>query len=132
VSPTIDPATRAATVYVQVPNSANLLRGGTFATGRVVTRTLGNVVAVPAAAVRQPQGGGRPFVYRIAGRVIDVAPITLGAADEARGLVQVVEGLNAGDRVVVGNVGALGRGMQVVIAGEEGGPRREGGGRPPG
>jgi len=126
VSPTIDPSTRAATVYIQIPNSANVLRGGTFATGRVVTRTLGDVVAVPAAAVRQSQGGGRPFVYRIAGRTIDVAPVTLGAADDERGLVQVVEGLNAGDRVVVGNVGTLGRGMQVIIAGEEvRGPRSE-------
>jgi membrane fusion protein (multidrug efflux system) len=119
ISPTIDPATRAATVYVQVPNSTNVLRGGTFATGRVVTRTLGDVVSVPGAAIRQSPGGGRPFVYRIAGRTLDVAPVTVGAADEARGLVHVVEGLNAGDRVVVGNVGALGRGMQVIIAGEE-------------
>jgi RND family efflux transporter MFP subunit len=132
VSPTIDPTTRAATVYVQIPNSTNVLRGGTFATGRVVTRTLGEVVAVPSAAIRQPQAGGRPFVYRIAGRVIDVAPVSLGATDDARGLVQVVEGLNAGDRVVVGNVGALGRGMQVIIAGDERGARREEGGRPPG
>jgi RND family efflux transporter MFP subunit len=120
VSPTIDPATRAATVYVQVPNSANVLRGGTFASGRVVARTLPNVLTVPSAAVRQSQEGGRPFVYRIVGRSIDVAPVTLGATDEEHGLVQVVEGLNAGDRVVVGNVGTLGRGMQVIIAGEEG------------
>jgi membrane fusion protein (multidrug efflux system) len=119
VSPTIDPSTRAATVYIQIPNSANVLRGGTFASGRVVTRTLGDVLAVPAAAVRQAQSGGKPFVYRIAGGVIDVAPVTLGATDDERGLVQVVEGLNAGDRVVVGNVGTLGRGMQVIIAGEE-------------
>jgi RND family efflux transporter MFP subunit len=124
VSPTIDPSTRAATVYIQIPNSANVLRGGTFASGRVVTRTLGDVLAVPVAAVRQSQGGGRPFVYRIAGRMIDVAPVSVGAADDERGLVQVVEGLNAGDRVIVGNVGALGRGMQVIIAGEEGGGRR--------
>ena len=131
VSPTIDPATRAATVYVQVPNSANLLRGGTFATGRVVTRTLGDVVAVPTAAVRQSQDGRRPFVYRIAGRTIDVAPVVIGAADEERGVVQVIEGLNAGDRVVVGNVGTLGRGMRVIIAGEEQGPRSERRGGPP-
>ncbi len=130
VSPTIDPSTRAATVYIQIPNSTNVLRGGTFASGRVVTRELGNVLAVPVAAVRQAQGGGRPFVYRIAGRMIDVAQVTLGTTDDERGLVQVVEGLNAGDRVVVGNVGALGRGMQVIIAGEEGGGRRiEGGER---
>jgi RND family efflux transporter MFP subunit len=131
VSPTIDPATRAATVYVQVPNSTNTLRGGTFASGRVVTQTLSDVLTVPRTAVRQPQEGGRPFVYRIVGRAIDVAPVTIGAADEERGLVQVVEGLSAGDRVVVGNVGSLGRGMQVTVVGEEGGRRREGGGPRP-
>ena len=120
VSPTIDPSTRAATVYLQIPNSANVLRGGTFASGRVVTRTLGDVLTLPAAAVRQSQGGGRPFVYRIAGRTIDIAPVTVGAADDERGLVQVVAGLNVGERVVVGNVGTLGRGTQVIIAGEEG------------
>jgi hypothetical protein len=59
--------------------------------------------------------------------MIDIAPVTVGAADDERGLVQVVEGLNAGDRVVVGNVGTLGRGMQVIIAGEEGSGRRAAG-----
>jgi outer membrane protein TolC len=47
VSPTIDPATRAVTVYVQVPNPGGTLRGGTFATGRVVSRTLENVARRP-------------------------------------------------------------------------------------
>jgi len=48
-----------------------------------------------------------------------VAPVQLGASDDRLGLVQVTDGLQAGDRVVVGNVGALGRGMQVTIAGQE-------------
>jgi hypothetical protein len=38
-------------------------------------------------------------------------------ADEAQGLVQV-SGLSEGDRVVVGNVGVLGKGMKVRMAGE--------------
>ena len=111
---------------VQVPNSANVLRGGSFASGRVVTRTLSDVVAVPRSAVRQSADGARPFVYRIAGRTIDITPVSVGGTDEERGVVQVVEGLNAGDRVVVGNVGTLGRGMQVQIAGEEVGARGAG------
>jgi hypothetical protein len=35
------------------------------------------------------------------------------------GTTQVLAGLNVGDRVVVGQVGALGRGMQVIVLGEE-------------
>ena len=119
VSPTIDPATRAVTVYVQVPNPGNTLRGGTFATGRVVSRTLGNVLAVPTGALRQGQEDGKPFVYRIDGKTLNVAPVQLGAVDEQLGVAQVTEGLQNGDKVIVGNVGTLGRGMQVTIAGAE-------------
>jgi membrane fusion protein, multidrug efflux system len=119
VSPTIDPATRAVTVYVQVPNPGNTLRGGTFATGRVVARTLTNVLAIPTAALRQGQEDGKPFVYRIDGKSLNSAPVQLGAVDEQQGFAQVTEGLQNGDKIVVGNVGTLGRGMQVTIAGAE-------------
>jgi RND family efflux transporter MFP subunit len=118
VSPTIDPATRAVTVYVQVPNPGNTLRGGTFATGRVVSRTLTNVLAVPTSALRQGQEDGKPFVYRIDGKTINPAPVQLGAVDEQLGVAEVTDGLQNGDKVIVGNVGTLGRGMQVTIAGE--------------
>jgi membrane fusion protein, multidrug efflux system len=119
VSPTIDPATRAVTVYVQVPNPGGTIRGGTFATGRVVSRTLTNVLGVPTAALRQSPEDGKPFVYRVDGRTINVARVQLGAVDERLGIAQVTEGLQAGERVIVGNVGTLGRGMQVTIAGQE-------------
>lgn len=119
VSPTVDPTTRSVTVYVQVPNADGAVKGGTFATGRVVSRTVGDALVVPAAAVRQKVDDGSTFVYRIAGTTLDVAPVTLGIVDQRNGIAEVVQGLNDGDRVVVGNVGTLGRGMQVIVAGEE-------------
>ncbi|MEP6991608.1 MAG: efflux RND transporter periplasmic adaptor subunit [bacterium] len=119
VSPTIDPATRAVTVYIEIPNPGGVLRGGTFATGRVVNRTLTGVLIVPTAALRQGAENGHPFVYRLDGRTINVAPVQVGAVDERQGVAQVTNGLQAGDRVIVGNVGTLGRGMQAIIAGEE-------------
>lgn len=119
VSPTVDPATRSVTVYVQIPNERGALKGGTFASGRVVSRVVSGALVVPSAAIRQPPGDGKPYVYRIASRMIDVASIQLGVVDERTGMTQVVDGLSEGDRVVVGQVGALGRGMQVIIAGEE-------------
>jgi len=119
VSPTIDPMTRSVTVYAQVPNPGGTLRGGTFATGRVVSRTLTNVLAVPGGALRQGQDNGRPFVYRIDGKTLNVAPVQVGVVDEQLGLAQITDGLSAGDKVVVGNVGTLGRGMQVTMAGAE-------------
>lgn len=125
LSPTVDPTTRAVTVYVEVPNPGALLRGGTFATGRVVSRTLTGVIAVPTAALRQAQGDGAPFVYRLDGNTVNAAPVRLGAVDDRQGLAQVTDGLQAGDRVIVGNVGILGRGMKATVAGEERSRRRQ-------
>jgi len=117
VGPSVDPGSRAVTVYVQVPNSDGALRAGTFASGRIVSRVVGDALVVPAAAIREPRAGGRPFVYRVSGDTIDVVEVTPGLADEGEGLVQVVSGLTESDRVVVGNVGLLGKGMKVRMAG---------------
>ena len=125
VSPTVDPATRSVTVYVQIPNASGALKGGTFATGRVVSRVVPNVLVVPTAAVRQSAEDGKPFVYRIAGRLLDVASVQLGVVDERAGRAEVLDGLAEGDRVITGNVGSLGRGMQVIVAGEEASGRRD-------
>jgi multidrug efflux pump subunit AcrA (membrane-fusion protein) len=114
-------------VYVQIPNASGALKGGTFASGRVVSRMVSGALVVPTAAIRQSADEGKPYVYRLAGKTIDLASIQLGVVDERAGMAEVLEGLAEGDRVVVGNVGALGRGMQVIIAGEEGRGPREGG-----
>lgn len=119
VSPTIDPASQSVTVYVQVPNHDGDLKGNTFATGQIIERALENQLAIPQAAVRQSPEGGAPFAWRLAGGALERVPLRLGIVDEARGIVQVLEGLGAGDRIVVGNVGMLGAGMQVQLIGTE-------------
>jgi membrane fusion protein, multidrug efflux system len=119
VSPTVDPSTRSLTVYVQVPNPGGRLRGNTFATGRIIGRTSTGALLVPTGAIRQAADNGAPFVYRIAGGVAERAPVTLGIIDEARNVAEVVDGLNDGDRVIVGNVGTIGRGMKVEVIGEQ-------------
>jgi membrane fusion protein (multidrug efflux system) len=116
VSPTIDPTTRSVTVYVQVPNARGQLRGGTFASGVVVARTVESTTMVPLPAVRQT-AEGEQFVYRIAGNVVEQVPVTLGVVNAAGGRAEVTSGLAPGDRVIVGNVGTVGRGMQVQILG---------------
>jgi RND family efflux transporter MFP subunit len=141
VSPTVDPATRAVTVFVEVPNPGGALRGNTFVTGRVVGRRLEDALIVPTSALRQAAegtegaapGAARDFVYRIAGDVVERAPVSLGVVDEAAGIAEVVDGLRDGDRVIVGNVGGVGRGTRVQILGTEPqGRRGEGaGGAPP-
>jgi len=132
VAPSVDPSSRSVTVYVQVPNGDGSLRAGTFAAGRIVSRVVDNALVVPASALHEGKEGARPFVYRITGDKIDVAEITPGLADDAQGVVQVVDGLAPGDRVVVGNVGMLGKGMQVRMAGPGGQRGGSGAGTPGG
>jgi RND family efflux transporter MFP subunit len=134
VSPTIDPLSRSVTVYVQMPNPGGAIKGGTFATGRVVRRVLANALVVPATAIHQRPNTGAPFVYLIAGDDVAESDVTLGANDDAQELVEVLSGVNEGDEVIVGNVGMLGKGMRVQVLGAEGpdGRRGPGGGLRPG
>lgn len=114
VSPTVDPNTRSVTVYAQVPNPNGSIKGGTFATGTVVTRAIANALAVPTSAIRQT-ATGRPIVYRIEAGVLDTASVQVGVTNERTGVAEIVAGLAAGDSVISGNVGALGKGMKVQI-----------------
>jgi RND family efflux transporter MFP subunit len=129
VSPTINPANRSVTIYLQLPNPGGALKGNTFATGRIVARTVSGTVVVPTSSIRYGQQQNAPFVYRIAGDEVQHQTVQLGVVDEASGVVQITQGVEVGDRIIVGNVGAIGRGVKVRIAGATGDPAgRRGGG----
>ena len=118
VSPTVDPVSRSVTVYVRVPNAQGAIKGNTFVSGRVIGERLADALLLPTSAIRQSTGADAPpFVWRIAGGALEKRNVTLGVVDDATGVAEVKEGLNAGDRVIVGNVGALGNGSKVTIAG---------------
>jgi RND family efflux transporter MFP subunit len=127
MSPTIDPTNRSITVYTQVPNADGKLKGNAFATGRIVSRTVDGAVVIPTPAIRQAQGNDKPFVYRRdATDALERAPVSVGIVDESQAIAEITEGLNPGDRIVVGNVGTLGAGMKVTIAGGGEGPNQSG------
>ena len=121
ISPTVDPSSRSVTVYVRVDNASGVLRGGAFANGRIVGRTVTDALIAPLDAVRYDRDG-RPFVYRIENSVVQVANVRLGIVDDALGLAQLTDGAREGDRVIVGNVGTLGRGMPVQLVGTDTAP----------
>ena len=123
INPSIDPTNRSITVYTQVPNGAGDLKANSFATGRIVSRTVDGAVVIPTPAIRQAQGTDKPFVYRLdANDALERAPVSVGIIDESQAVAEITEGLNPGDRIVVGNVGTLGAGMKVTIAGGGEGP----------
>ncbi|HWK89141.1 MAG TPA: efflux RND transporter periplasmic adaptor subunit, partial [Longimicrobium sp.] len=99
VNPSVDPASRAVRVYVEVPNPDGALRAGTFATGRIVSRVVDGALTLPITALRDPREGGKPFVYRIQGEELEMAEVATGLRDESQGLVEIVDGVAEGDRV---------------------------------
>lgn len=126
VSPTINTANRSLTVYVRVPNADGAVRGNTLATGRIVGRSIPDALVVPVAALRQTSGDGATFVYRLVGDVLEHADVQLGIVDDVSGIAEVTSGLTEGDRIVVGNVGVLGRGMKVrIVTGESPAPLQD-------
>ena len=119
ISPTINPANRTISVYLQVPNRDGSLKGNTFASGRVVARSIPDALVLPSVAIRQTQQGNAPFVYRIVDNKVDIAPVEVGVTDDVAGVSQILKGIAIGDRVIVGNIGVLGRGMPVRVVGDE-------------
>ncbi len=119
VSPTIDPASRSVTVYVQIPNPKGELKGNTYATGQIIAQTVKGALVVPLTAIRQSATDGKSFVYTVEGGQLGIASVTLGVTDDAAGVVEVKDGLKEQDVVIVGNVGTLGRGMKVTLLGNE-------------
>jgi multidrug efflux pump subunit AcrA (membrane-fusion protein) len=92
VSPTINPANRSVTIYLQLPNPGGTLKGNTFATGRIVARTINGTIIVPTSAIRYGQQQNAPFVYRISNETVEHQPVELGVVDEQTGIIQVLSG----------------------------------------
>lgn len=123
LSPTIDPVSRSITVYVQIPNANGAIRGGTFATGTVMSRTITNAMVIPQSALRQT-ATGKQLTYKIENGVLDTATVQVGVVDDRAGVVEALTGVADGDSLIAGNVGSLAVGMKVQIlgAGKSGAP----------
>ena len=64
-------------------------------------------------------------MYRVNTGTVEQVQVGVGIVDNHTGTAQVTSGLNAGDRVVVGNVGTLAAGAKVQIVGGDRGMRRQ-------
>jgi hypothetical protein len=78
----------------------------------VVTGGDRQTLVVPAAAVRGQ--GAEQHVLAVVGDSVVRRPVTLGARDDARGVVAVQSGLQAGERVIV-SPGTVAAGAKVRV-----------------
>ena len=108
----IDPATRAVQVRADLPNPDRLLRPGMLVNVELAGAAH-RALLVPEIAVNQ--NAGDSFVFRVgAGDQAEQAKVRLGARRD--GMVEIVSGLAAGDRIVIDGVGKLRPGAKVSEA----------------
>jgi membrane fusion protein (multidrug efflux system) len=92
----VDPASRAVTVRAKVPNGDALLKPGMFLTVQLAQETR-DALVVPEEALVPEQA--RQFVYVVEGDAVAKREVRLGRREP--GLVEIVDGLAVGDRVVI-------------------------------
>jgi membrane fusion protein, multidrug efflux system len=117
IDPTADPATRQVGVYVQLPNQSWRLVGGQFARGRILTGASATAVLVPETAVRETASGEREVFVVINGRAVRRV-VTLGPRDDAGGVIAVLRGVQAGERVIVAPTTDIADGTPVTLSGD--------------
>ena len=96
ISSTIDPETRTVQVRTEVANPDGQLKPDMFANVEIVTAGRRQAISVPLAAVLDE--GGRSVVFIADGNNYTKKEVTLGLKSDDR--VEIVQGLNAGDKVV--------------------------------
>lgn len=112
VGPSLDPEARVLVAEAVVPNPEGLLKPGLFATARVELPATRETVLVPEAAVRTSAGVARLYVVR-EGRA-ELRVVHLG--DTSGGLVEVLRGVEAGERVITRGLDQVRDGLAVAEA----------------
>lgn len=98
VYPSLDSATRTAKVRLVFDNGDGALRPNMFARASIHTAAQADAVTIPTAAVIRGGHGDR-VVKRVGDGAFEVLPIHTGL--HAGDVVQVLEGLSAGDEIVI-------------------------------
>src|SRR6516165_10493652 len=116
-----DPTTQTFRVRaaMEAPKNVQILPGMTATVTVTFHRAsiLGNQLLVPVSAVMTPAGGGGPVVWVVGpAQTVSPRPVKVGALTGGR--IEIVEGLQPGDRIVVAGVTQLRDGQKVRDLGD--------------
>ena len=113
IAPQVDPTTRTALVKAKIPNATRRLKPGMFANLDLTLKLKDNAVVIPESAVMA--SGDRTLVYVVsADDTAQIRPVTLGI--RMAGSVEVVTGLQGGERIVAEGVQKVRPGGKVKAA----------------
>jgi membrane fusion protein (multidrug efflux system) len=113
LAPTIDPVTRALRAEIEIPNPDGRLRPGMFVEVTIVAERREAVPVVPRDAV--VERGGKRVVFVLRSSTVSQREVVLGLGDDE--VVEVREGVVAGEKVVVRGLQTLADGARVRVSG---------------
>jgi membrane fusion protein (multidrug efflux system) len=113
INPLVDAAGRAMVIRAQVKNTDTALRPGMFARVRLITQATDDALVLPEQAL-VPQGDDQ-YVYRVVDGKANRVKVVTGQRRD--GMVEIVEGVAAGDLVVNAGQLKLRDGSPVTVAG---------------
>ncbi len=111
ISPTINPANRSVQIYAEVDNKDHLLASGMFVTVRQSLGTQARTLMVPARSAVSMLDGQQ--VYKIVDA--KAVPVSVKLGMRKQDMVEVTEGLTAGDVIVTDGQIKLKNGSPVKI-----------------
>lgn len=108
--PTIDPRTRTAQIRLIPSDPEELLKPGMFAQVSIDSAVHPNALIVPQSALVSDNGA--TSVYVVENGIVRVQPVTTGISDGSN--IEILEGLDEGSMVVVGDKPTLHTGDKVT------------------
>jgi RND family efflux transporter MFP subunit len=99
----LDPSTRTMQVEIDVPNPHYHLQPGMYAEVHLSANSVQNALTIPIEAIRRSESGASVLVVNAQNRV-ESREVQLGV--ESSNNVEILAGLNPGEKVIVGNLGA--------------------------
>ncbi|HKI71053.1 MAG TPA: efflux RND transporter periplasmic adaptor subunit, partial [Verrucomicrobiae bacterium] len=115
VAPSVDANTRTTLVKAEIPNPNRQLKPGMFANLDLTVNVRENSIVIPEVALSQLLDGNRAIVFAVdTNSTVQLRPVKLGL--RLAGQVEIVGGLEAGEKVVVEGVQKIGPGAKVKLA----------------
>ena len=120
IDPVVNPDTRSLGIKMNIPKGETRARAGMYASILLTTDSKVSVIRISADAVQRQMG--ETFVYIVEDNRASRRPVTTGIVQED--VMEIVEGLQAGDAVVVQGQTLLEDGVRVRVVREVQGPNQ--------
>jgi HlyD family secretion protein len=114
VSPAVDPNSTTVEVWLEAPNPGEKMKPGATVRVSILAETIRNAIVIPTSALLPSDEGGVQVMVVGPDSMAHEKKIDLGAREPDK--VQVVKGLDAGEKVITGGGVGLDDGAKVRIA----------------